>query len=294
MKHTKNLIAILLVLTACNVTLKAQDPTPRHEVSASFGLGLDGMPFKGPVDWKSNNGFIVAPGLGYTFWFNQHVGLQTGIVLKHVSYATEYNSGAVENDFTGMLPMNADTYGNTTANIHGTASSCMEKQSYDFIEIPIHVALTWNNVYGNFGFSYAKAVFSSAKYSYDEVRYTITDLPDMGVTMPSPVPVALNTAAEGKVENGSMYRPSFFLFDGEVGYRFSPNPTAKDQLRFGVGLYGRCALNSYMPEVTGEMFSLENGKVSTAQPSTTGLVEKIGYYEFGLRLSLLLGFGKAK
>lgn len=294
MKHTKNLIAILLTLTACSFTLQAQDAIPRHEVTASFSLGPNAMPFKGSAAWTSNNGFIVAPGLGYTFWFNQHVGLQTGIVLKHVSFATEYNSGAVEYDFTGMLSMNSDTYGNTTANIHGTASSCMEKQYYDFIEIPIHVALTWNNVYGNFGFSYAKAVCSSAKYSYDGVRYSINDLPDMGVTMPSPVPVALNTAAEGKVENGSMYRPSFFLFDGEVGYRFSPDATAKDQLRFGVGLYGRCALNSYMPEATGEMFSLENGKVSTAQPSTTGLVEKIGYYEFGLRLSLLLGFGHAK
>lgn len=297
MAHRKNITVTLLALLACSIQLQAQDAMPRHEVTGAVSFGPVAMPFHGNAEWTAKNGFGISGNAAYTLWFNSHVGIQAGIGIKHLETMTEQSAGPLDFTLSGILPLNnlgiVGFDGNTLANIHATAASCDEKQYYTFLEVPLRAALAWNNFYGNVGVAYAKAVKSWAKYSYNDVRYEITGLPEMEVTPPAPVPVNLTGTTAGKVTDDAMYKPSFLLFDGEIGYRFTTNPEDKMRLTFGLSLYTRCALSRFATETVAEPLAIESTTVTAALPSSTSLVDNIGFYECGIRLNIMLGCGNA-
>ena len=287
MTHTKKIIVILLVLTS--VRLQAQEPSPRHEVTPFLGMGLSSMPFSGPVSWEDHPGLSFGFGADYTYWLNRHFGLQAGLRMDWMSH--RQMSGAIDLPFSGRLPMSSvgitGGTGTTTVDMRGTVSCISEKQNYTFLELPIRLAMRWDGLYGNVGVSLAKAVEGKAEYSYDDVTYMVAALPDLGVTLPTPVPITLAGVTDGKVEQGEMYKPLFLLLGAEAGYRFD----ISDWFGLGAGVYGHLALPKYKTGSDNEVFPLKEETINLSQPSKTALVEKIGYYEVGIRLSAFLGLG---
>lgn len=281
-----------MALAACSISLQAQKANPRHEISASvYGTNIVSMPFSGDLSWEAQNGTSHGIGLDYTYWFNKHVGLQAGLRANKMNH--QQNMGNIDLNFSGILPLSSigivGGTGNTTVNLNGKAKACTEKQEFTYVELPIRLALKGKFLYGNFGVSVAKAVSGKSEYNYDNVEYAVLALPDLGVTMPSPVPVTFAGKTSNTIKGDDMYKPLFCLLGGEVGFRFN----LCKAFAIGVGVYGKYALPQMKSSQDNEVFPLQGTIIDLSQPSTTPLVDNIGYYEAGLRLTAFLGSKKS-
>ena len=292
MKHTKKILLSLLALAAFGNASQAQDTAPRHEVSASFqGLGLGSMPFRGGQTWNDQPGLSLGFGVGYTYWFGTHFGIRSGVRVNFMSHNQEISN--FDMPFSSSLPMSSLGFtggsGTTTVNLRAMATSVQEEQHYTFVEVPLMLAMRFHRVYANLGVSLAKAVNATADYSYSNSSCSVTELPDLGVTPATPVPLTLNGETEGSVKNNNMTKPLYFLLAAEVGY----NIPITDVTNLSVGLFGRLAPIAKKTDNTVDAYSIKSDATyQLVQPSTSTLVEKQGYYEVGL--SLGLNFGVAK
>ena len=277
-------------------SLQAQEETPKHELSVSFqGLGLGAMPFSGPVEWDDQPNLSLGFAINYTYWFNNTFGVRTGVRVNSLSH--NQRIGNLDIPWTTSLPLSSlglpGGSALTTVNLRGTATSLQEEQRYTFIEVPILLAMRFDGFFVNLGVSLAKAVNASADYSYTDPACVITALPDLGVTPTSPVPMTLNGAKEGTVKNADMVKPFYCLLDVEAGYNFPIG----DASSIALGLFGRFAPVKYTNENPVDVYVLDptasTATYTVAQPTTTTLVEKIGYYELGISLGLNFGLGRS-
>lgn len=269
--------------------VQAQDDDLRHELSVTFqGVGLGSMPFHGDVSWNDQPGLSLGAGVGYTFWFNEHVGIRTGLRFNSMKYnqkVTNYNV-----PLTATLPLSSiglpGGSGTTTVNLQASATSIQEEQHYNFIELPLQLALQFHRVYFNLGASVAKAVNASADYSYTNAAFNMTELPDLSISMNPPVPMTLSGEAEGSIKNADMVKPLLFLLDAEMGYKIR----LSDVTSIGVGLYGRYAPIPYTNADAVEAYGIQSDATyALAQPSVSTLAERIGYYEVGVSLGVNFG-----
>lgn len=294
MTHTKKILISLLAFAACGNVLQAQETAPRHEVSVTFqGLGLGSMPFKGGQSWNDQPGLSLGFGVGYTYWFNTHFGFHTGLRVNRLSHNQQINN--LDMALTASLPMSSlgipGGSGMTTVNMNAKAASVQEEQQYTFVELPLMLAMRCHQWYVNFGLSLAKAVSASADYSYSDPSCAITELPDLGVTPTTPVPMTLTGETEGNVKNHNMPKPFYCLIAAEAGY----NIPVSDATNLSVGLYGRLAPVAYKTKNAVEAYAIQSDATyQLLQPSTTTMAEKKGYYEVGLSIGLNLGLGAKK
>ena len=291
MTHTKKILFSLLALAACGSVLQAQEAEPRHELSVSLqGLGFGSTPFRGNDSWNDQPGLSLGFNVGYTYWLGEHVGLRTGLRLARLSHNQEIKN--LDMPFTTMLPLSSIGLPGgsvTTVNMRAAASAVQEEHNYTFIELPLQVALRFNQVYLNLGLSLSKAVYATGYYSYSDPSCAITALPDLGVTMATPVNRPLNGEKEGRVKNGDMTKPFYCLLDAEVGYNFPIN----DVTSIGVGLFGRYAPIAHKVNSTTPAFDVQaDASYYLTQPSTSTLVDKMGYYEVGLSIGVNFGLRK--
>ena len=289
MTHTKKILASLLTLAVCGNVLQAQEAAPRHEVSATFqGLGLGSMPFRGEQSWNNPAGLSVGFGLGYTYWFDTHFGFHTGLRMNNMSHNHEI--GNLDMSFSTSLPMSSlglpGGSGLTTVNMNAKSTAVQEEQHYTFVELPLMLAMRCHQTYLNVGLSLAKAVSATADYSYTDPSCVITELPDLGVTVGSPVPMTLSGEAEGDVKNRDLPKPFYCLLAAEGGYNFPVG----EALDLSVGLFGRFAPIAYATKDAADAYSIQpDATYQLVQPSASTLVEKRGYYEVGLSLGIKFG-----
>lgn len=293
MTQTKRILVSFLALVACALPLHAQQAAP-HEVSVSFqGLGLGSMPFSGSVSWNDQPGVSLGFSAGYTYWLNERVGLRTGLRWSSMSHNHQISNLSMP--FSLPLKMSSLGYttgtGVTTVNMQSHATSVQEEQHYTFIELPLQAALRWNKIYLNLGISLAQALTANSDYSYKDPSCDIVALPEMGITMTTPVPLKLEGATEGHVKNSDMAKPFYFLLDAEAGYKFYLN----DVTSIGVGLFGRLAPIAHQPKSETDAFLIQpDATYKLVQPSTSMQVERIGYYEIGLSVGVNFGLGARK
>lgn len=294
MTNTKKILVSLLALAACGNLLQAQDVTPRHEVSATIqGLGLGSMPFKGGQSWNDQPGLSLGFGVGYTYWFNNHFGIRTGLRMNRFSFNQKISNYDVS--FSSSLPMSSlglpGGSGMTTVNMNAKASSIQEEQQYTFVELPLMLAMRCHQWYLNLGISLAKAVNATADYSYNDPSCAITELPDLGVTLTTPVPMTFNGEKEGNMKNRDMPKPFYCLLAAEAGY----NIPVGEATNLSVGLFGRLAPVASKTKNDVEAYSIHtDATFQVAQPSTSTLVEKKGYYEVGVSLGVNFGITNRK
>lgn len=289
MTHTKKILISFLALVACGNALQAQDATPRHEVSATFqGLGLGSMPFRGSHSWNDQPGLSLGFGVGYTYWFNTHFGFRTGLRMNRLSHNQEISN--FDMIFSSSLPMSSlglpGGSGLTTVNMRATATAIQEEQQYTFVELPLMLAMRCHQMYLNLGLSLAKAVSATADYSYSDPSCAITELPDLGVTPTTPVPMTLTGEKEGNVKNRNMEKPFYCLLAAEAGY----NIPVGDATNLSVGLFGRFAPIAYKTNNVVDAYAIQpDATYQLVQPSISTMAEKKGYYEVGLSLGVNFG-----
>lgn len=294
MTHTKKILACLLALTACGNALQAQETEPRHEMSATLqGLGLGSMPFSGSQSWNDQPGLSLGFGLGYTYWFNEHFGFRTGLRINRMTHNQKITN--LDMPFTAALPLSSLGIpgGSSTTSVvmRAGASSIQEEQVYSYIELPLQVAMRFDKIYLNLGVSLAKAVSATADYSYSDPTCAITELPDLGVTPTTPVPMVLTGEKEGSVKNRDMSKPFYFLLAAEAGY----NIPVGDATNLSVGLFGRFAPIKNKTDNAVDAYAIQpDATYQLTQPSTSTLVEKVGYYEVGLSVGVNFGLGARK
>ena len=296
MKKTSIILGLIIFNFQFSIfnSLSAQEKElPRHEVSVNFqGLGFGSMPFSGDKDWNNHAGLSLGFGMNYTYWFNDHVGFRTGLRLNSLTHSQSLDNLNIPFNATMSLSSLGlpGGSGNTNVSLLGTATAIDEQMQYTFVELPLQLALRCDNLFLHVGVSLAKAVKATASYSYEEPDCSITALPDLGITMPSPVPVTLGGEKERVAKSRDIAKPFYCLLDAEVGYTFHVHEATS----LSVGLFGRLAPVSYSTDADKEVYTAHANNPPTytvEQPSTTKLVEKMGYYEVGLNVALNLGIG---
>ena len=298
MKATKTTIVLAAAMSIFGTAAvqAQQNGCSRHEVSVNFqGLGIGSMPFKGQQTWNDQPGLSLGFSANYTYWFNKHIGFRTGLRMNRLSHNQKISN--LDMPFSMQLP--ATSIGlpggtaPTTVDFVAKATSVQEEWQYTFIELPLQLALQFSNVYFNVGVSLSKAIQATGNYSYENPSCAITALPDYGITMGTPVPVAIepSSVTERDIKDRDMVKPFYFLLDAEVGYNF-PIGTCTT---LGVGLFGRLAPAGYKTKDAVDAYAINANNPPTytlAQPSKSNLVEKVGYYEVGVSVGVNFGFRK--
>ena len=90
MKSTKATIAMAAAMLLASVPVMQAQRTSPHELSVNFqGLGFGSMPFHGDETWSDHPGLSLGFSVGYTYWFNEHVGFRTGLRMNRLSHNQE-------------------------------------------------------------------------------------------------------------------------------------------------------------------------------------------------------------
>ena len=296
MKSTKATIAMAAAMLLASVPVMQAQRTSPHELSVNFqGLGFGSMPFHGDETWSDHPGLSLGFSVGYTYWFNEHVGFRTGLRMNRLSHNQEIKN--LDMPFSQQLT--ATSLGLpggsalTTVDFVARAASVQEEWQYTFVELPLQLALEYSNVYFNVGLSLSKAVQATGNYSYDNPSCDIVGLPDYGIDMSAtPVPVALSGETERDIKNRDMEKPFYLLLDAEVGYNFPVGECTS----VGVGLFARYAPVRHKTDNDGAAYTVNATtppNFNVAQPSKTAMADKAGYYEVGLSLGVNFGFCKS-
>lgn len=295
MKATKVTIALAAAMAVTGLQgLQAQEPANKHEINVAFqGLGLGSMPFSGPETWSDNPGLSVGFNVGYTYWFNETLGLRAGARVNLLSYTQEIKN--LDMPFSVQLQASSLGYpsgfGMTTVVLRGSADKVWESHTYAFLEVPVMMAFRFGRLSFDLGVAFAKAVYATGEYSYDAPVCEVTALPDMGVTTMTPVPLTMTGETESTVNNKDLEKPFYFLLAGDVGYRFPVG----EETTMTLGLYGRWAPVSHKTDNAKEAFDVQSDATfKMVQPSASALVEKMGYYEVGLNVGVNFGLGNLK
>ena len=297
MKSTKATIAMAAAMLLASVPVMQAQRTSPHELSVNFqGLGFGSMPFHGDETWSDHPGLSLGFSVGYTYWFNEHVGFRTGLRMNRLSHNQEIKN--LDMPFSQQLT--ATSLGLpggsalTTVDFVARAASVQEEWQYTFVELPLQLALEYSNVYFNVGLSLSKAVQATGNYSYDNPSCDIVGLPDYGIDMSAtPVPVALSGETERDIKNRDMEKPFYLLLDAEVGYNFPVGECTS----VGVGLFARYAPVRHKTDNDGAAYTVNATtppNFNVARPSKTGMADKAGYYEVGLSLGVNFGFCKSR
>lgn len=290
MKTSKVTIALAVALCLLGLPKAQAQDANTHELSLSFqGIGIGSMPFSGSASWNDNPGLSLGFNVGYTYWLNQRVGLRTGLRFNRMAYSQKIQN--LDLPFSAVLPLSSigipGGTGNTTVNLHSAASAIEESRHYYFLELPLQAALRFDQVYLNLGISLSKAVSADGKYEYADPACEIEALPELGITMPAPVPMTMTGEKEGSVKNADMAKPFYLLLDAEAGYNFRINEVTS----IGVGLFGRFAPFAYKTDNTPDHYAIhDDATFNVIQPAASTLVEKMGYYEVGLSLGVNFGW----
>ena len=297
MKSTKATIAMAAAMLLASVPVMQAQRTSPHELSVNFqGLGFGSMPFHGDETWSDHPGLSLGFSVGYTYWFNEHVGFRTGLRMNRLSHNQEIK----DLDMPFSQQLTATSLGLpggsalTTVDFVARAASVQEEWQYTFVELPLQLALEYSNVYFNVGLSLSKAVQATGNYSYDNPSCDIVGLPDYGIDMSAtPVPVALSGETERDIKNRDMEKPFYLLLDAEVGYNFPVGECTS----VGVGLFARYAPVRHKTDNDGAAYTVNATtppNFNVARPSKTGMADKAGYYEVGLSLGVNFGFCKSR
>lgn len=297
MKSTKATIAMAAAMLLASVPVMQAQRTSPHELSVNFqGLGFGSMPFHGDETWSDHPGLSLGFSVGYTYWFNEHVGFRTGLRMNRLSHNQEIK----DLDMPFSQQLTATSLGLpggsalTTVDFVARAASVQEEWQYTFVELPLQLALEYSNVYFNVGLSLSKAVQATGNYSYDSPSCDIVGLPDYGIDMSAtPVPVALSGETERDIKNRDMEKPFYLLLDAEVGYNFPVGECTS----VGVGLFARYAPVRHKTDNDGAAYTVNATtppNFNVAQPSKTAMADKAGYYEVGLSLGVNFGFCKSR
>lgn len=276
-------------------TMAPEEVTYQDVVVSVYAPGVAAMPFKGgDADWTTKIGYAVGLGADYTYWFSRHVGFSAGLKLTYMT-----NTQKCENfstDFSGPLSVTTsgsavNTPSNTLVDLRGRATNVSELRTMTFAEIPVRLSFANDDFYGNIGVAVDVAVTNYSSFSYEGTSYQITGLPTMGISLPN-VPVSLEDTKTGSnLQSTDAGWPFYVLLAAEAGYKFKLD----DHNTISLGLYGRYAVVDSKPNGELNAFNLNsNRRVYVAQPSATPMVEKIGYYEFGLRIAYHYGIGSTK
>ena len=284
--HT-NIAVLLTAILIVAMPLNAQNSTcikPQGEIAVSvYGPAMASLPFVSDFEWNDNHGYSMGFGADYTHWYNRHFGLTAGFKITYLTHSQ--TSGVINENFNGTMPMTG--LGATSVVMRGTANTVNETQTMTFAEIPLRLSFEAYNAYFNIGAALSVALTDYSDFSYSGNGYAITGLPDMGVTLSNAVPISLNGRTRSSNFPSELSRTIYGLACAELGYKFRFD----NRNAVSLGVFGRYA---FLPAKTenNKTFNLTNGNITAIQPSTTTIVDKMGYYEIGLRIAYHYGIGK--
>jgi outer membrane protein OmpA-like peptidoglycan-associated protein len=295
MKTTK----IFTIIAALMLTAAATAQT-QHEVSVYAGGGLGTLQDKF-IEGKGKQNFGGNAGFGYTYFFNKHWGLGTGIGASF--FSGKYNIPSLPEQYN--IP-NGFGLGEDF-DFRYVAEGYSERQRTIFLDIPLMAHFQIGKFYAALGGKIGIPVNTTFKNSLDRLRtaaqtsYTgqTGEVIELEYNMPE---IGLgyfdNISNNGKLR----FKPAFFA-SAEVGTKLK----LSEKLSLYIGAYIDYGLNNIKKEGAEQPFIDYNNTTfnnapavfhpnsilsSTAQQTGKPMVERVAPLAAGIRLTLAFGWGK--
>lgn len=291
--HTYIIYVLLLgvaILTAGNAVAVCPNSMRHHELTVQhLRFGIGSMAFEGANDWtRTSNNWSAGVGAYYTYWFNRHIGLSSGVSVAYLSHSARLDD--IPSSSRGTISIsNGSTSSPYAATMSVITAEVRETQSFTMMEIPLQLSLKANHLYANLGMSLATTLTSYGAYVYSSSTYTVSEIENLGVSFDG-VPLSSHSASGGSGDyNPSTVRyPLFAMLAAEIGWRFYFD----QRNMLSLSLYGSYAVNRCRPEVAAaEVVDVENGVARRLSPMQAGLVDGYRYYTAGFCIAYHFGFG---
>ncbi|MBR1792133.1 MAG: hypothetical protein IJ764_00630 [Bacteroidales bacterium] len=271
-----------------------QQSPERHTLSMRmFTLGYASLPYKSSTyHWdrvSGNMSYLI--GFDYTFWFNHHVGVSTGLELNYI--LNNVGLGALSSESRGPIVVsNTEGDREVMATFRAESQGLEENQIFLMFELPVMLSLQSQNLFCNLGVSFATSLTSYSIFTYQPSSYSILDVDELDNSFSAdPILAEIEESVEGEYTPADIKHPLFFMLGGEVGWKFYFN----HRNMLSVSLYGRFALNACKVDKVEERvrtFSIAYGQSQSLPPLSSGMVDSFRYYVLGLGVTYHLGFGR--
>lgn len=296
MKHLYRLLSFA-VITLSTLPLCAQmvsyddNSMLRHEISAHFAKpGAGAMPFDAQYAWgKTASDWAYGFGLSYTYWFNEHFGLTSGLHFTYVRFDETFEDITSSTRGTIVVTGSDGNPLRVNATMRVSTPYIEESQAIFMFELPVMASIQAKHIFGNFGFAFATPITTYGSYVYDASAYRVRSIEELGITFRRPVEADIIEANNGTYVPSEVKQPFFFELAADLGWKFyfdSRNIVS-------LALYGRYALNKCSVNNDHfEVIDVSNSVSSARAPIEAGLVKSFHYYNFGLSVTYHWGFGK--
>ncbi|MBQ0015924.1 MAG: hypothetical protein KBT04_02945 [Bacteroidales bacterium] len=289
MKKSVVFVAAMLVLTISVYAKRDGSYLRKHEIAPYFSqAGIGSVPFHGRYDWSNPAGVNFGFGVGYTYWFNEHIGLTSGLNFDYMSHheqldnvsSSAYGTDYIYNSGTSML---VDMY------YEVVTDKVKEQQAVTMLEIPVQLSLKAKHLYGNFGVAFATPIYTYGTYTYGESEFRATRIVKTGgSTFDIPVDVNMVDRSTGKYEYGDVKTPFYCVLMIDGGWRFEFDKCNA----LSLGLYLKYALNECRVDDSNfQVVDVEGGVSTSNPPIKAGLVDSYRFYTAGFRITYHIGIG---
>lgn len=290
----KFFLTALVALTMGSMAFAQEEATmtrPGSHITVGARVSAGGLLLHDDISKPTKLGFGMGGDLSYAYFFNNTVGIRTGIYgsLTNSAYVnTNIHSDATcMVTYTGLSTPHIAEYNADTKNVREDYSSA-------YVEIPVQLALQGNHWYANLGVKCAVPVRVAGNYRYDatEVFFIGSHATDNssfigGVSSPVWDATLPQTSGSYSINNfradNNYVNPFFVMGALEAGYRFGCDCGHSWQ----IGAFVDFAINSIATPDNADLIYSTNGGVHhfTNGVMHTSLVDSFRFVNFGLKLS---------
>ncbi|MBR1792185.1 MAG: hypothetical protein IJ764_00900 [Bacteroidales bacterium] len=269
----------------------------RYELTMNYAsLGVGSVRYEGGYEWATpSSQFCGNLGASLTHWLGSNIGLSAGLNFSYNLYCNDLYDLNYNGSGTVILQSRLETVLDT-ALFHVGNKHISDVQVLGMVQLPLRVEMRYGHIFGALGFMITVPVISWGQYSYAGSVYELTEYQGMGVQMADD---PLNYVEVPT--HRSTYRPLgkavplFFNLTGEIGAKHHFDIVNS----VAVSLFGSISLNApqttdvpyKLVSITNDVYDEEH---SLREPMMSDIVDRLRYYEVGIRIAYHFGFNYFK
>ncbi len=267
-----------IILACVTFSASAQDGV-KHEFVLRGAAGMSSLNYtisQGTV----SGGFGAGGGLAYNFFFNQYLGLGTG--LEFGLYNAKASFSNLQGAYTALDKREQETF-----TFQYALKNFEEQQSAAFLTIPLLLNYRYNSFYASAGLRIAIPLSTTYKQTASQLQ-TSGSYPDGNTYGSPPVPEAGFITTTAYSASGSMDLKTSCMLSLEAGWKW----TLADKWRLYTGLYFDYGLNDIQGAKDKNPVQYQSDKPAVLLANSVAnshFVQDIHTLSFGLRLGLAFG-----
>lgn len=280
-------VAIPQIVAAQDVVAEKKEDTPKRNDIVIWGLGgLSTLQYS-PAVGTATLGFGGGGGVGVRHFFTQKFGATIGV--EFMTYASSFNAPLFTTSYYTTDESN-DPFAFKTRFVNYT-----EKQQMMSLSLPIMATYEHNNLYAQLGVKIGMKLNSKFSATADSAM-TYASVADWNVDYFNLTNAGLKNYANVRNSGDINLGVSFIAISGEIGMKFN----LSQKLNLYTGIYAdygftdmaksRQPMVNYLAPAPTELshISVLNSSLSTSNPGTSNIVDRIGILGAGVKIALAI------